>query len=177
MGKKEINIKPHFVLPIFLSRVMVPYLLLLIVFIIDALDGEIDDGPLDSNFYITVTIMTAILAGVILPFIKAIFRNTVYTFTKESIICKRDFPFKSETKIPYSTIKSISIKQNWPHKSFGTGSLLLTTYQGDNYSFYSLGKVLEVQTLISKMLQKNATLKPLSSEKNENSPNTASLSI
>ena len=66
--------------------------------------------------------MTAVLAGVILYFIKAIFRNTVYTFTKKSIICKRNFPFKSETKIPYSTIKNISIKQTWSPKSFGTGS-------------------------------------------------------
>ncbi|WPX99049.1 PH domain-containing protein [Candidatus Megaera polyxenophila] len=177
MNKKEITIKPQFVFPIFLSRVMIPYVLLLIVFIIDALDGEIDDGPLDSNFYITVTIMTAILAGIILPLIKAIFRNTVYVFTKDSIICKRNFPSKYEITIPYSTIKTISIKQYWPHKSFGTGSLLLTTYQGENYSFYSLGKILEVQTLISKMLQKNVTSKSAPSNKNVNSPNTASLSI
>lgn len=177
MNKKEITIKPQFVFPIFLSRVMIPYVLLLIVFIIDALDGEIDDGPLDSNFYITVTIMTAILAGIILPLIKAIFRNTVYVFTKDSIICKRNFPSKYEITIPYSTIKTISIKQYWPHKSFGTGSLLLTTYQGENYSFYSLGKILDVQTLISKMLQKNVTSKSAPSNKNVNSPNTASLSI
>ena len=177
MNKKEITIKPQFVFPVFLSRVMIPYVLLLIVFIIDALDGEIDDGPLDSNFYITVTIMTAILAGVILPLIKAIFRNTVYVFTKESIICKRGFPSKYEITIPYSTIKTISIKQYWPHKSFGTGSLLLTTYQGKNYSFYSLGKILEVQMLINKMLEKNANFKHLSSEKNEAKVNTATLSI
>lgn len=121
--------------------------------------------------------MTAILAGVILPLIKAIFRNTVHVFTKDSIICKRGFPSKYEITIPYSTIKTISIKQYWPHQTFGTGSLLLTTYQGENYSFYSLGKILEVQMLISKMLQKNLTSKSVPSNKNENSPNTASLSI
>lgn len=160
-AKKEITLKPRFILQIFLSRVMIPYLILLVIFIIDALDGEIDDGYLDTNFYIVITIMTGILAGIFLPFRKAIFRNTSYIFHKDKIVCNKDFPFKSQKIIKYSDIKDITVKQNWLQKFYGTGNLLLSNKNNDNYSFVSLDKIMDVQTFIKQICEKNSSLELL----------------
>lgn len=153
-AKKEITLKPRFILQIFLSRVMIPYLILLVIFVIDALDGEIDDGYLNVNFYIVVTIMTAILAGIFLPFRKAIFRNTSYVFQKDKIVCNKEFPSKSQKIIKYSDIRDITVKQRWIQRFYGTGTLLLSTKNNENYSFFSLDKVMDVQTLIKQMCKK-----------------------
>lgn len=151
-NKKEITIKPRFVLQVFLSRVMIPYIIL---FVIDALDSEIDDGYLDTNFYVIVTIMTAILAGMLLPFRKAILRNTSYTFNQDGITCNKDFPVKVQKTIKYSNIKNIFVKQNWVQKIYGTGTLLLATNDNSGtHCFFSLDKVMDVQTLIKEMRNK-----------------------
>lgn len=160
-AKEEITLKPRFILQIFLSRVMIPYLILLVIFIIDALDGEIDDGYLDTNFYIIVTIMTGILAGIFLPFCKAIFRNTSYVFHKDQVVCNKDFPFKSQKVIKYSDIKDVTVKQNWLQKFYGTGNLLLSNKNNDNYSFVSLDKIMDVQTFIKQICEKNSSLELL----------------
>jgi len=153
--KEEITLRPRFILQVFLSRVMVPYIILLAIFIVDALDGEIDDGYLDTNFYIVITIMTSILAGIFLPYRKAIFRNTSYIFHKDKIVCNKDFPFKSQKIIKYSDIKGVTVKQRWIQKLYGTGTLLVSTKNSDNYSFFSLDKVMEVQKLINQICKKN----------------------
>lgn len=120
---------------------MIPYIILLIIFVIDALDGKINDGYFNINFYIIVTIMTGILAGIFLPFCKAIFRNTSYIFYKDKIVCNKDFPLKLQKVIKYSDIKDITVKQNWLQKFYGTGNLLISNRNNDNYSFISLDKI------------------------------------
>ena len=135
---------------------MIPYIILFVIFVIDALDGEIDDGYIGTNFYVVVTIMTAILAGMLLPFRKAIFRNTSYVFSKDSITCNKNFPVKVQKTIKYSNIKDISVKQNWVQKIYGTGTLLLATNDSGNHCFFSLDKVMDVQTLIREMCNKVA---------------------
>ncbi len=169
-NKKEIIIKPAFILQIFLYRVLIPYVILFIVFVIDALDGDIDDGYLDSNFYIITAIMTALLSFILLPYRKAIYRNTSYTFNKNNIIIKSTFPVKSEKFIKYSNITNVLVTQNWMQKFWNTGLLLLVTDNSNNYRFLNIDKATEVQKLIHIMcdsLLENKNLTVLNNEEKE----------
>lgn len=105
--------------------------------------------------------MTGILAGIFLPFCKAIFRNTSYVFHKDKVVCSKNFPFKSQKVIKYSDIKDVTVKQNWLQKFYGTGTLLLSNRNNDNYSFVSLDKILDVQTFIKQICERNSSLELL----------------
>lgn len=152
--KKEITIKPRFALPVFMSWAMVPYVLLLVVFIIDALDGEIDDGYLQTGFYLISFVLTTILAGIVLPFRKAILRNISYVFHKEKIVLNRKYPFQSSEEVHYNDIQDIAIKQNYIQKLYNIGSLSLKCRNNTSYTLYSLDKVVEVKQLIDTICYK-----------------------
>ena len=156
---KPIEMQPIFELRIFLTKIMIPFIILLIVFAIDAADGEIDDGYLQTNFYIYTFLLILVLAGILLPLRKISSRKSSYIFDKDKITYLKKFPNILRSEMEYRDIKEVVVKKGMLQKKFGLGNVTLVAKEdsGQNdLTLHNLNQLKDLEMLINRMLKKKS---------------------
>lgn len=156
---KPIEMQPIFDFRIFLMKVMIPFTILLIVFAIDAADGEIDDGYLQTNFYIFTALLILFLAGVVFPLKKISSRKTSYIFDRDKITHLKNFPNMLKSEIQYRNIKEVVINKGMLQKKFGLGNITLIAKKDsgqDDLTLHNLNQLNDLEMLINRMSGKKS---------------------
>ena len=153
---KEVEVRPYFKFDVFLSKsIIIPYIILFVIFIADIADGSLDDGVLDTNFYVITAILLTLLSIGTFGFLKFKARKTIYTFSKDGISYKSEFPWLNRLEIKYPDINKIIVRQRYIQKKYGIGNIILEPKSGtEKITLSNVDKVAEVEALINKMLTK-----------------------
>lgn len=154
-SNKIIELHPIFEFKIFLTKIMVPFFILLVIFVIDAADGDIDDGYLDTQFYIIASSLMILFAGILLPFKQIRSRKSSYTISNDKIISVKKFPIFSKLEIDCVNIKEIIINETKLQKKYGIANLTLVAKEGskqDHLTLFNLDQINDIKTLITNII-------------------------
>ena len=127
---------------------MAPFFILLIIFVIDAADGDIDDGYPDTQFYIIANNLMIWFADILLPFKQIRSRRPSYTISNDKIIPINKSPFLYKLEIDCININKIIINETKLQKKHGIANLTLVTEENSKQNDLTL--LIYIKSRISK---------------------------
>ncbi|NRB10241.1 MAG: PH domain-containing protein [Rickettsiaceae bacterium] len=150
-SEQNIELQPFFEFKIFLIKSLAPFLILFGIFLFDASDGEYE-----LDLYIYSAILTGVIAFIVLPYKKFVYKKTKYIFEKDKLCRENTFSPQSNLEILYKNIKEVNIKSGTLQKIFGLGNVHIVPKDIDfdkNITLFNVKRADEIKESIERIIK------------------------